>query len=102
MVEAWLSLFCAVVLIVTEMSTAKSNDAPGYKSLLWLVLGMLGCTVIGYFGLHPFMAAIREAGGGGTAINAGASTRFAVLHGISSMFYLVQSLLAVALVLKVR
>lgn len=102
LVEAWLSVFCAVVLIVTEMSTAKDRYAVRRKRLLWLVLGMLGCTVVGYFGLHPFMAAIREASGAGAAMSAGASTRFAVLHGISSMFYLIQSLLAVMLVLKVR
>jgi hypothetical protein len=103
-VEAWLSVFCAVVLIVTEMSTAKGSNAnaPGRKRLLWLVLGMLGCTAVGYFGLHPFMAAIRGAGGTGAAMDAGASTRFAVLHGISSVLYLIQSLLAAALVLKAR
>lgn len=102
LVEAWLSVFCAVVLIVTEMSTAKGRNAPERKRLLWLVLGMLGCTAVGYFGLHPFMAALRNAGGAGAAMDAGASARFAVLHGISSVLYLIQSLLAVALVLKAR
>jgi len=102
LVEAWLSVFCAVVLIVTEMSTAKDRNAPGGKRLLWLVLGMLGCTVVGYFGLHPFMAAIRETTGAGAAMDAGASTGFAVLHGISSVLYLIQSLLAIALVLHAR
>ncbi len=101
-VEAWLSVFCAVVLILLEMSAAKDSNAPGRKRLLWLVLGMLGCTLVGYFGLHPFMAALRNAGGAGTAMDAGASARFAVLHGISSALYLIQSLLAVALVLKAR
>ena len=102
LVEAWLSVFCAVVLIVTEMSTAKDSNALGRKCRLWLVPGMLGCTVVGYFGLHPFMAAIREAAGAGAAMDAGASTRFAVLHGISSVLYLIQSLLAVVLVLNAR
>lgn len=102
LVEAWLSVFCAIVLIVTEMSTSKGRNAPERQRLLWLVLGMLGCVLVGYFGLHPFMAALRSAGGAGAAMDAGASARFAVLHGISSLLYLIQSLLAVALVLKAR
>lgn len=98
-VEAWLSVFCAVVLILIERSAANNKNAHGHRRLLWLVLGMLGCTVVGYFGLHPFMAALR---GAGATMDADASARFGILHGVSSVLYLIQSLLAVALVLKTR
>ena len=63
---------------------------------------MLACTVIGYFGLHPFMAALKEAAGPGGVMVSDARAQFGILHGISSAFYFVQSLLGVALVLTVR
>jgi len=63
---------------------------------------MLACTLIGYFGLQPFMAELREAAGVGGIMAPESKTRFGILHGISSAFYLVQSLFGVALILKLR
>jgi predicted cation transporter len=98
-VQAWLSVFCAVILLLIEIATAKGRSAPERRRLLWLVMGMLGCTVVGYFMLHPFMAALR---GAGATMDAGASAEFGILHGVSSVLYLIQSLLAVVLVLNAR
>jgi hypothetical protein len=97
-VEAWLSVFCAVILIVLGM-LAGNDRGPARKRFLRLVIGMLACTLVGYFGLHPFMAALRETAGAG-GMDAAANMRFGILHGVSSAFYLIQSLLAVALVMK--
>jgi hypothetical protein len=62
---------------------------------------MLLCTVIGYFGLQPYMAELRAiaAQSGGTMDDAMRS-RFGMLHGVASFIYLLHSLLAVGLVLK--
>jgi hypothetical protein len=61
---------------------------------------MLVCGLVGYFALQPFMNALRLA-----AMNAGTdvghsayAARFGMLHGVSSLFYLLQSLLGVVLV----
>lgn len=97
-IEAWLSVTCAVALIV--LIGFLHGRAGG--RLLWLAAGMLACTVIGYFGLHPFMATLKEAAGPGGVMTSDARTQFGILHGVSSAFYLVQSLLGVALVLTVR
>lgn len=101
-IEAWLSVFCAAVLVVLTVFAANESNARERKRLLWLVAGMLACTLAGYFALHPFMAALREAAGAGGVMESGARMRFGILHGVSSAFYLIQSLLAVALVLKAR
>jgi hypothetical protein len=68
--------------------------------LRWLLVGMLLCVLVGYFALQPFMNALRVA-----AMNAGMdignspyASRFAMLHGVSSVIYLIESLLGVALV----
>lgn len=100
-IEAWLSVFCALALMLLYRFMHGAQGSNG-KRILWLVAGMLACTVIGYFGLHPFMAALKEAAGPGGVMAADARTQFGILHGISSAVYLVQSVLGVALVLSVR
>jgi hypothetical protein len=102
-IEAWLSVACAVALLLLIRAGANSEVSTARRHLSWLIIGMLTCTLIGYFGLQPFMAELREAASGaGGVMDAESKARFGVLHGISSVFYLVQSLLAIALVLKIR
>lgn len=101
-IEAWLSVFCAVALIALARFGGKEGNEPARARRSWLVLGMLGCTLVGYFGLHPIMAALREAAGPGGVMESGVRMRFGILHAASSVFYLAQSLLAVGLVLKIR
>jgi hypothetical protein len=97
-IEAWLSLACAGILLVLFFKEKSKLEARELKICLILVSAMMLCTLIGYFGLQPFMAALREAG----LHTAEAKSRFGMLHGISSAIYLLQSGLGFALLLKVR
>jgi hypothetical protein len=64
---------------------------------------MLVCVSVGYFGLQPFMAELRaQAAASGGVMDEAARARFGVLHGVASVIYLVQSVLAVRLVLRGR
>lgn len=101
-IEAWLSLVSALALLV--LMKLKEGMPQGVTRRFWLslILGMLACTLIGYFGVQPFMAALRESAGPGGVMESAVRTRFAVIHGVSSAFYLIQSLLGIALVLKAR
>jgi hypothetical protein len=101
-VEAWVSVACAVLLIVLSRVPVDKFGDRRSNVPMGLVVAMLACTLIGYFGLQPFMAELREAAGPGGVMDSDAKTRFGILHGISSAIYLVQSLLGVALVLKSR
>ena len=101
-IEAWLSVACAIVMIFSLKSSEGEEHHKNRKHLLRLVLGMLACTLIGYFGLQPFMAALRETAGAGGRMDSEARMQFGLLHGVSSGFYLIQSLLGAALVWKLR
>ncbi|KIF82227.1 DUF4149 domain-containing protein [Noviherbaspirillum autotrophicum] len=101
-IEAWLSIFCGAGLLVLAKFSAGAGSGRPDRRLLWIVVGMLACTAIGYFSLHPYMAALKEAAGPAGVMTADARTQFGILHGVSSAFYLVQSMLAVALVLVAR
>ena len=96
-IEAWLSVAAALMLIVLIASTV--TESRQRNTLTGLVGAMLACTLIGYFGLQPFMASLREAAPGGVLAGV-ARTQFGMLHGLASALYLVESILGIFLVLK--
>ena len=102
-VEAWLSIVCAIGLVLLTGAKAGDNSGVRSKLVLGLVVAMLTCTLVSHFGLQPFMAALREGAAHASGVMApDARAQFGVLHGISSGLYLIQSLLGVALILKLR
>lgn len=101
-IEAWLSVACALALLALLYPGTEGLDGRGRRTLRWLVIAMLLCTLIGYFALQPFMNELRQAAGPGGVMEGAMRTRFGVLHGISSLFYLLQSILAVGLIWKLR
>ena len=98
-VEAWLSMGCGVLLLALY---GIARELPNRRTLLWLAAAMLACTLVGYFGIQPYMAALKAAAGPEGVMEGATRARFGMLHGVASAIYLVQSVLAVALVLKQR
>ena len=88
--EAWLSMALGVLLLGV---LALSNDVTQQrrKLLVIVVIAMLLCVLVNYFGLGPVMAEAKLAG---------ERSKFSMLHGISMVIYLGQSLLAGFLVIK--
>jgi hypothetical protein len=88
------------VMLLALSNVLSRRGAIDYRRLRWLLAGMLVCVLLGYFALQPFMNALRVA-----AMNAGTdvgnspyASRFGMLHGVSSVFYLIESVLGIALV----
>ena len=99
--QAWISIACALPLLVL---LRRSTDlAPPRKRFLnLLVLAMLACTLVIFVGLQPGMAHLRELAG---PVGVRASpywTQFAVMHGVSQLFHIVQSLLGAWLIVRLR
>ncbi|MGF6608748.1 glucan phosphoethanolaminetransferase (alkaline phosphatase superfamily) [Paraburkholderia sp. WSM4175] len=98
-IQGVIGVVCGILLLgLANLLVRRGNGA--YRRLRWLLAGMLVCVLVGYFALQPFMNAMRVA-----ALEAGSdighsvyATRFGILHGVSSLFYLIESLLGVALV----
>jgi hypothetical protein len=67
-----------------------------------MVIAMLACTLAVYLGLQPIMAHLREAAGPGGVRNSPMWTQFAILHGLSQLFYVTESVLGAVLVVKIR
>jgi hypothetical protein len=98
-IEAWIGVASAVILLgMARLSSHDSSDRMR-KRTAWLAGGMLVCILVGYFALQPFMAALRETAAASGGMTGEIRARFGLLHGISSVFYLVESILGLALVL---
>jgi MFS family permease len=96
--EAWISLICGALLLAIIWT---QKEHPTRTVQIKLVTSMILCTVIGYFGLQPYMAELRAiAAQSGGIVDDAMRSRFGMLHGVASAIYLIQSLLAVGLVLK--
>ncbi|KVE00503.1 DUF4149 domain-containing protein [Burkholderia sp. AU18528] len=98
-IEAIVGVVCGVLLLALSNQQVRrgSNE---YRRVRWIVAAMVVCVLVGYFALQPFMNALRVAAmDAGTDIaNSPYASRFGMLHGVSSVFYLVESVLGLMLV----
>lgn len=94
---AWVSMVCGLLLLVLY---GAARELPNRRTLIWLAAAMLACTLVGYFGIQPYMAALKAAAGTEGVMAEATRARFGLLHGVASLIYLVQSVLAIGLVLK--
>ncbi|QCP50216.1 DUF4149 domain-containing protein [Trinickia violacea] len=100
-IEAIVGVLCGVLLLALGNLLVR-RGATAYRRLRWVLAGMLICVLLGYFALQPFMNALRVAAlTAGTDVGHSAyAARFGMLHGVSSLFYLIESLLGLVLVWK--
>lgn len=99
--QALVSLSCGFTLLALLLSS-RDLTAARCRTSLWLVVFMLSCTLVVYFGLQPMMSAMREAAGPEGILASAFRSRFGALHGIAASLQLLQSLAGVWLVLRIR
>jgi hypothetical protein len=98
---AWISIACAVLMLVlVRLSPDLERGRRTYLNLL--VLAMLACALVMFVGLQPAMAALREAAGPAGVRASPLWTQFAVMHGVSQLFHLIEAVLAAILVVRSR
>ncbi|MCD2516282.1 DUF4149 domain-containing protein [Massilia sp. G4R7] len=97
----WVSIACAALMFVL-VRVSSDLDAVRKRILNLLVLAMLACALVMWAGLQPAMAQMRELAGPGGVRASPYWTQFAVMHGVSQLFHVIESVLAAVLVLKSR
>ena len=98
--QAWLSLACGLLLLLLVWLDKSLSPK---RTPIILMIAMLACVLIGYFVLQPFMAEVRAAAANNCGVmDEAMRSRFGMLHGIASVIYLLQSVLAIVLVVKTR
>lgn len=68
----------------------------------WVVFFMLALTLAGHFGIQPLLAQLKADALPTDVMQSVFADRFRTWHGIASLAYMVESMLAVVMVLKVR
>jgi len=68
------------------------------QGVFWIVLLMLALVCAGEFGVQPIMATLKEEALPKQVMESVLRDRFATWHGVSSVLYVIQSLLGAALV----
>jgi hypothetical protein len=98
---ALVSIVCAVLMLVlVQVSPELERGRRRYLNLL--VLAMLACALVMFVGLQPAMAQMREAAGPLGIRASPLWTKFAIMHGVSQLFHVIESVLAAILVVKSR
>ncbi len=88
-VSAYIGLVCAVFLILGQLFSARR----GFR--LWILLVMLCVILVGQFVLSPMMQELKQMG---IAVGSEGAAEFGRLHGLSSILYLLNSILGLVLV----
>ena len=99
-VQGMVGIVCAALMLVL-LALSRSMDAKLRLSLRLVVVAMLLCAAANLLALQPMMAELKAAAQGGVLVGE-LKTRFGMLHGVSMLVHLLQSALAVFLVIKNR
>lgn len=90
---AIVGLVCGAILLVTAL--LRHGGAWLNKWRAWVLLGMLVLVAVGLFVLQPMIQAVKAQG---LVEGSDAVRRFGMLHGVSSILYLVTSIGGLVLV----
>lgn len=96
----WFGLGSAIFLL---LFVALRLGWGAFRSgLFWLVLALLAMVAAGHFGIQPLMAELKATAWPRDVMNSVMRDRFATWHGVSSVLYLIQSLMGAILVVALR
>ena len=96
-VVGWLGLGCGAYLLFFML--LRLGGGAVKRAVFWLVFLMLVLAAAQLFGLQPLIAQLRSESVPRELVEAATRSRFATWHGVASVLYLVQSVLAVFTVL---
>ncbi len=96
-VGAWVAFGCAAYLLL--FLAGRRGWALFKSSVFWLVLAMLLLALAGHFGIQPIIVQLKAEAWPKEVMQSVVRDRFAAWHGVSSVLYLIESVLGLMLVL---
>ncbi|MHB1678338.1 MAG: DUF4149 domain-containing protein [Sulfuriferula sp.] len=97
-IMAWVGIACGFYLLVYRLAEYGSRALK--QAFFWAALVMLLFTLGTHFGIRPIMESLKEQAMPKAVMQSVFSDRFARWHGISSVVYLIESLLGLVLLFK--
>ena len=95
-VMAWIGIAAAAYLLVYRI--ARDGGGALKTLFFWTVAVMLALVLIGLFGIQPIMQGLKDQAMPHAVMQSVFADRFARWHGVSSILYLIQSVLGLLLV----
>ncbi|MDD4882692.1 MAG: DUF4149 domain-containing protein [Gallionellaceae bacterium] len=95
---AFVGMLCGGWLLVFRLG--RFGGAALKQGFFWIVVVMLLLTLAQHFGIQPIMQQIKDQAMPQDVMKSLFKDRFAAWHGVSSVVYLIESLLGLALVAK--
>jgi len=94
---AWIGMACAAYLLIDRLVRYRAGALR--QALFWIVIVMLALTLAGEFGVQPVMAALKQQALPSPVMESALRDRFVLWHGVSSVIYLIESVLGAALII---
>jgi Na+/H+ antiporter NhaC len=94
---AWIGMACAAYLLIYRLVRYRAGALR--QGLFWIVIVMLALTLAGEFGVQPVMAALKQQALPSPVMESALRDRFVLWHGVSSVIYLIESVLGAALII---
>lgn len=99
-VISYIGMVCGIYLLGYRITRLGGSALK--EGFFWAVLAMLLLTLAAHFGIQPIIEHLKEAALPRDVMQSVFKDRFRAWHGISSILYLIQSLLGLFLVLPGR
>lgn len=97
---AWVGIVAGSYLLIHRLG---KHGFPALKqAFFWIVLVMLLLVLGSHFGIQPVMQALKDQAMPQAVMESAFRSRFAAWHGVSSVVYLIESLLGLILVWRYR
>ena len=92
----------ASALYLLAYHLGKTGKLALRQPVFWIIAIMLAITLVDQFGFQPVMNDLKAHALPADVMHSPYAGKFRMLHGIASITYLVQSLLGIALILKMK
>ena len=97
---AWVGIVAGSYLLIHRLG--KQGFQALKQAYFWIVLTMLLLVLGQHFGIQPVMQALKDQAMPQAVMESAFRSRFAAWHGVSSIVYLIESLLGLVLVWRYR
>ena len=94
---SYMGMACGAYLVVFRLT--RFGGGAWKQLFFWLALLLLGLVVAGHFGIQPVLQGLKDAAQPLDVMSSAFKDSFAKWHGVSSLVYLAECLLALVLVL---
>ena len=95
---AYIGIGCALYLLAYQLH--QLGRLAWQQKPFWLVAAMLILLLIGQLGIQPIMVGLKAQAFPLDVMQSALASQFKILHGVSSILYLLQSLLGIWLVIN--